>query len=144
MGFSKPSLSGQHHLDKPHHHLDDQSSLVGWILRQVNPWVILCWRCSCFIPLLIGWVWFYDINHFRLFNAKSYIYMICKHFVTNISKWAWTFFFHTQLNGFKYFYQTLIILFDIIHLFADSKVVTSIAIQHYSFAHSQMVPSIFM
>ena len=45
----------------------------------------------------------------------------------------------TQLNGFNYWYLTLIFLFNINHLFADSKVVTSIAIktnystQHYSF-----------
>ena len=36
----------------------------------------------------------------------------------------------TQLNGFNYCYQALIILFNINHLSADSKVVTSIAIQH--------------
>ena len=34
----------------------------------------------------------------------------------------------TQLNGFSYCYITLIIQFNIDHLFADSKVVTSIAI----------------
>ena len=34
----------------------------------------------------------------------------------------------TQLNGFHYCNQTLIILFDINHLFADSDVVTRIVI----------------
>ena len=34
----------------------------------------------------------------------------------------------TQLNGFNYCHQTLIILFNINHLFAHSKMVTSIAI----------------
>ena len=34
----------------------------------------------------------------------------------------------TQLNGFNYCYITLIILFNIHHLFAHSEVVTSIAI----------------
>ena len=38
-----------------------------------------------------------------------------------------------QLNGFKYFYQTLIILSNINHLFATTEVVTSIAIKHCSF-----------
>ena len=33
-----------------------------------------------------------------------------------------------QLNGFNYGYFALIILFNIIHLFTDSKVVTSISI----------------
>ena len=33
----------------------------------------------------------------------------------------------TQLNGFKYFYLTLIILFNINHLFAHTDVVSSIA-----------------
>ena len=39
----------------------------------------------------------------------------------------------THLDGFKYCYLTPIILFNINHWFADNKVVTSIAIQHYSF-----------
>ena len=34
----------------------------------------------------------------------------------------------TQLNGFSYCYQTFMILFNIIHLFADSEIVTNIAI----------------
>ena len=34
----------------------------------------------------------------------------------------------TQLNSYNYYYQTLIILFNINHLFTDSKVVTSIAV----------------
>ena len=34
----------------------------------------------------------------------------------------------TQLKGFKYCYLSLIILFDINHLFADSEVVSSITI----------------
>ena len=38
-----------------------------------------------------------------------------------------------QLKGSNYCYLTLIILFNINNLFADSEVVTSIAIQHYSF-----------
>ena len=36
----------------------------------------------------------------------------------------------TQLNGFNYCYQTLIILFNINHLLAHNEVDTSIAIQH--------------
>ena len=36
----------------------------------------------------------------------------------------------TQLNGFKYFYLTLVILFDIKYLFANIQMVSSIAIQH--------------
>ena len=34
----------------------------------------------------------------------------------------------TQLNGFTYAYLTLIILFNINYLFAESEVITSIAI----------------
>ena len=37
----------------------------------------------------------------------------------------------TQLNGFRYFYLTWIILLTINHLFVLSQVVTSIAIKHY-------------
>ena len=49
----------------------------------------------------------------------------------------------TQLNSFSYCNRTLIILFNINHLFADSEVVTSIvfnannSIQHYSFIFTQ-------
>ena len=39
---------------------------------------------------------------------------------------------YTQLNGFKYCYLTLIILFNIDHLFAYSEVAKNNAIQHYS------------
>ena len=39
----------------------------------------------------------------------------------------------TQLNSFNYCYLSLIILFNIDHLFADSEVVTSIAIKHLKF-----------
>ena len=49
-----------------------------------------------------------------------------------------------QLNGFSNCYLTLITLFNINLLFADREVVTSIAIQDYSFLRKQMVPSIAM
>ena len=39
----------------------------------------------------------------------------------------------TQLNGFSYCYLALIILFNIIHLFADSGMVTSIVIYRLQF-----------
>ena len=65
-------------------------------------------------------VWFglvlWHINHYWLFKAKSClfisrIYMICKHFVGNIFKWALAhFFFCTLLNGFKYCYVIIIIM----------------------------------
>ena len=56
--------------------------------------------------------------------------MICKHiFVkTSLNKPEIIFIFCTQINGFNYCYLTLIILFDINHLFAESEVVTIIAI----------------
>ena len=37
---------------------------------------------------------------------------------------------HTQLNDFNNCYQTIMILFNINHLFADTEVVTSIVIKH--------------
>ena len=46
-----------------------------------------------------------------------------------------------QLNGFNYSYLPLVILFNINHLFAQSEVVTSIAIYsipHYSFICRQL------
>ena len=36
----------------------------------------------------------------------------------------------TQLNVFNYYYRTLLILFNIYHLFEQSEVVTSIAVLH--------------
>ena len=49
-----------------------------------------------------------------------------------------------QLNVFNYCYLTQIILFNINDLFAESEMIKSIAIEHYSFAHRQMVLSIAM
>ena len=51
--------------------------------------------------------------------------MICKHFVDDILKQAWThlkkeFFKNIQLNGFKCCYVIQIILFYYNHLFAHS------------------------
>ena len=43
-----------------------------------------------------------------------------------------------QLNGCNYCHLTLLILFNINHLFTDIEVVTSIAIQHYSFICTQL------
>ena len=43
----------------------------------------------------------------------------------------------TQINGFNEL-LTLIILFKISHLFADSEMFTSTAIQHYSFVCTQL------
>ena len=64
------------------------------------------------------------------------IWFVSEEFVSNfIFKWIRTNFWHTsivivstQLNGFNYCYLTVIILFNINDLFADSEVVTNIAI----------------
>ena len=48
-------------------------------------------------------------------------------------------FVSTQLNGFSYCYLTLIISFMINHLFADSKVITSIAINTNSIQHYSLI-----
>ena len=71
-----------------------------------------------------GWL-LWHINHFRLFNAKSslYIYikyMICKLIllITFLNEPQHNFF--TQLNGLKYSYLIRIILLTINHLFAHS------------------------
>ena len=67
----------------------------------------------------------FNISHLFAHNFKVISFLnelepICLH--TSIA------IISTQLNGFKYCYLTLIILFNINHLFAQSKVVTSIAI----------------
>ena len=63
--------------------------------------------------------------------------MICKHIllITFLNE-PELIFFYKQLNGSKNCYRIRIILFTINNLFAFNKVVTSIAIQHYSFIHS--------
>ena len=70
-------------------------------------------------------MWFYGtsttIDYLMLNPLYTYILnMICKRFVDNIFKWAWTQFFFAQLNGFKHFYLTWIILFTINNLFAHT------------------------
>ena len=60
----------------------------------------------------LGLIWFgrvlCHINHCRLFNAKSSLYIYMKYiwFVDNIFKQAWAHFFGTQLNGCKYCYMS--------------------------------------
>ena len=51
--------------------------------------------------------------------------LLKRHFWDNICKRT-TAHYCTQLNGFKYFYLTWTILFNINYLFADREVVTSI------------------
>ena len=59
--------------------------------------------------------------------------MICKHILLITFLNEPDLIFCTQSNDFNYRYLTLIILFDIYHLSANSVVVTSITIQHYLF-----------
>ena len=76
--------------------------------------------------------------------------MICKHILLIKFLNKAEFIFFTQLNGSNYYYLTLIILFNINHLFAYNEIVICIAIipnyscQHYSFAYREMVPSTVM
>ena len=75
-----------------------------------------------------GWV-LWHINLYRLFKSCFYIYIqydLLTHFVDNILNkpelflFFLSFFFCTQLNGFKYFYLIRIILFTINNLYAQS------------------------
>ena len=70
-------------------------------------------------------VWFglvlWHINHCRLFNAKSSLYMyikymICKHILLITFLNAPELTFYTQLNVFKYFYLKRISQFIMNHL----------------------------
>ena len=63
----------------------------------------------------IGFVSEYFVGNFIFKSELIYLYI-------NIAIAS------SQLNGFHNWYLTLIILFNINHIFADSKVVTSIAI----------------
>ena len=81
--------------------------------------------CRTFIVFLSSFISFNIISLMRL---EIYAGIL-------VHKFELIFFFNssiaivsTQLNGFNYCYLTLIILFDINHLIADSEVVTSIAI----------------
>ena len=70
------------------------------------------------------------------------------HFVVKILKYDWVHFIYTDLNGFKYFYLTRIILFNINYLFAHSEV-KSIVMYNLQFnyrllfKHSQMIKQIY-
>ena len=67
-------------------------------------------------------------------SNPHFTYILIKRFVNifliTFLKLAWAHF--TQLNGFSYYKLARIILFNINHLFADNKVVTSITMYHYS------------
>ena len=71
---------------------------------------------------MVKWLYIYDLklnslevnlflNELELICLYTSIFAVC-----------------TQLNGFKYCYKTLIILFDIDHLFAHIEMVPTIAI----------------
>ena len=70
----------------------------------------------------IKWIYRYDLQ-VKSLSAIS--------FLNELNLFCWDpriGFLSTQLNGFNYFYLTLIIWFNIKHLFAHIKVITSIAI----------------
>ena len=70
------------------------------------------------------------MNSLLVISFLNELELICLHTVIAIVS--------PQLNGFNYCYETLIILFNINYLFADSEVVKSIAIQHNSFIWTQL------
>ena len=81
---------------------------------------------SVHIATSIVWLgWFHGISTVVGYSIPNLvntylldIYMICKHFVDNISNKPSSFF--ARLNGFKYSYPIRVILFTINDLFARS------------------------
>ena len=85
------------------------STIVGYLMP--NPFYTYILNIYM---IWFGWV-LWHINHCRLFNAKSFLYIYIKyiyhletHFVDNILKRVWAR-FCSQLNGSKYCYITLTI-----------------------------------
>ena len=75
------------------------------------------------ISVIVGNLMSNPVNIYQL-----NIYDLKTNFVDKIFKRAWRHFLSAQLNGFKFWDLTQIILFNVNHLFTDSEVVTSIAI----------------
>ena len=104
--------------------------------------------CCCSLGFWFSLV-LWHINHYRLFNTKSclYIYIkyiICKHILLITSFNVLELIFCTQLNSFKYFYQTQIILFAISSFVCTQLNVTNYcylsnnSIKHWSFVYTQL------
>ena len=81
-----------------------------------------------------GWV-LWHINHCRLFNAKSslYIYIGYIGFVNT----------STKLNGFKYCYVSLTIQLNISHFFIHNQMIKQFNLSHL-FAHSLNIKSFYL
>ena len=102
------------------------SSLVkfGYVVkRHIKPCCLF--KARSLVGWLFGWFDLWHINHCRLFNTKSslYIYtfikyMICKQILLRAFLNEHELIFCRQLYGFMYFYQIHIILLIINHLFA--------------------------
>ena len=93
------------------------STIVGYLIP--HPLYMYILKCIIWFGLL----WFYNISttvDYLMPNpVNKYIlnYVICKHFVDDFLNEP-ELYFWIQLNGFKYCYLTLIILFNITHSFA--------------------------
>ena len=85
------------------HEMDVVVHCIDWYHKLTLFWSSIVW---------FGWV-LWNINSCRLFNTKSFIYILnigfVNTFVDSIFKWAWAHFFALQLNGFKYCYVKLTI-----------------------------------
>ena len=84
--------------------------------------------CYIFFPYLRVWVFLFSADFFLYSTTRwSYVTILLfntDYYIQNYSLIC------TQSNGFKYFYLTLITIFNIDHLSTDSKVVISIATEH--------------
>ena len=87
-----------------------------------------------------GLVWWH-INHCRLFNTKSFLYIYIKytwfvntfcwkHYKMNLSSY-----FCTQLNGSKYWYISLTIQLNISHLFTHSWMIKQFYFKQFNSAY---------
>ena len=73
-------------------------------------------------------VWFYGLSTLVGYLMQNPVYtymlnMIYKHILLIIYLNEPELIFYSQLNGFKYFYQTQIILFTVYHWFTHSKMI---------------------
>ena len=86
---------------------------LGWVLWHINHCRLFNAKSSLYIYIkyiYFAWVGFYAISTIVSYLISD-IYDLLTHFVDNISEWAWANFICIQLNGFKYCNITAIFIY---------------------------------
>ena len=108
------------------------SNIYDWVLLHINHCRLF--NAKSFLYIYIEYIWFGLVRFYGISTITGYlmsnpvytyildIYDLLTYFVVNIFKWV-----HFFCSQFKCFYVSQIILFTINHLFAQTYMVSSIA-----------------